>query len=60
MEFQHQPVLFRETLDALQIRPEGYYIDGTAGGGGHSEAICSAFPRGSCCLSIRIPMRLLR
>lgn len=39
MAFQHQPVLFRETLDALAIRPDGTYIDGTAGGGGHSEAI---------------------
>ena len=46
MEFQHQPVLFRETLDALQIRPEGYYIDGTAGGGGHSEAILQRLSTG--------------
>ncbi len=37
--FSHKPVLFAETIDSLNIRPDGIYIDGTAGGGGHSEAI---------------------
>ena len=39
VHFVHKPVLFQETIDSLAIRPEGTYIDGTAGGGGHSEAI---------------------
>ena len=39
IEFVHKPVLFTETIDSLAIRPDGTYIDGTAGGGGHSEAI---------------------
>lgn len=39
IEFAHKPVLFTETIDSLAIRPDGTYIDGTAGGGGHSEAI---------------------
>ncbi|NBK77948.1 16S rRNA (cytosine(1402)-N(4))-methyltransferase RsmH [bacterium D16-76] len=39
MEFNHKPVLFRETIEALHIQPNGHYIDGTMGGGGHSEAI---------------------
>ncbi len=41
MDFNHVPVLYRETLDVLNIRPDGTYIDGTVGGGGHSEGICS-------------------
>ena len=38
-EFSHIPVLFNETIDSLNIKPDGIYVDGTAGGGGHSEAI---------------------
>ncbi|MGN0520122.1 MAG: 16S rRNA (cytosine(1402)-N(4))-methyltransferase RsmH [Candidatus Fimenecus sp.] len=39
MEFTHIPVLFQETIDSLQIQPDGVYVDCTAGGGGHSKAI---------------------
>ena len=39
MEFKHIPVLFRESIDALDIKPDGLYADCTAGGGGHSNAI---------------------
>lgn len=39
MEFVHKPVLFGETIEALNIQPGKNYIDGTVGGGGHSEAI---------------------
>lgn len=41
MEFSHKPVLFAETVEALQIKPNGVYVDGTAGGGGHSAAIAA-------------------
>lgn len=46
MEFVHKPVLFEETITALAIRPEGIYIDGTLGGGGHSEAILQRLTTG--------------
>ena len=39
MAFEHKSVLFREAIDALNIRPGGVYMDLTAGGGGHSAAI---------------------
>lgn len=40
MEFQHTSVLLSETIEALQIKPDGIYLDGTLGGGGHSLEIC--------------------
>lgn len=46
MEFHHRPVLFDETIRSLDIRPDGRYIDGTAGGGGHSQAIAERLTTG--------------
>lgn len=40
MEFNHTSVLLEETIDGLQIKPDGIYVDGTLGGGGHSYQIC--------------------
>ena len=39
MTFSHKPVLLNETIDSLNINPDGIYVDGTAGGGGHSYEI---------------------
>lgn len=39
MSQYHIPVLLRQTVEALSVRPDGVYVDGTAGGGGHSAAI---------------------
>ena len=41
MEFKHISVLFGESIDALNIKPNGIYADGTLGGGGHSHGILS-------------------
>lgn len=40
MEFKHKSVLLEESVDALNIKPDGIYVDGTLGGGGHSYEIC--------------------
>jgi S-adenosyl-methyltransferase MraW len=47
MNFKHIPVLFEETIEGLNIRPNGVYIDGTMGGGGHSEAILKQLQEGT-------------
>ena len=41
MEFHHISVLLTECIDGLDIKPDGVYVDGTAGGGGHSSAIAA-------------------
>lgn len=40
MEFAHISVLLDETIESLNIKPDGIYVDGTLGGGGHSLQIC--------------------
>lgn len=40
MEFSHKSVLLDETIAGLEIKPDGIYVDGTLGGGGHSYEIC--------------------
>ena len=46
MEFSHISVLLHEAVDSLNIRPDGVYVDGTAGGGGHSAEILSRLTDG--------------
>jgi len=40
MEFRHKSVLLDETIKNLEIKPDGIYVDGTLGGGGHACEIC--------------------
>ena len=44
--FHHVSVLLDESIDALAIRPDGIYVDGTLGGGGHSREIASRLTTG--------------
>ncbi|WP_455718230.1 16S rRNA (cytosine(1402)-N(4))-methyltransferase RsmH [Anaerosporobacter sp.] len=40
MEFKHKSVLLDETINGLNIKPDGIYVDGTLGGGGHAYEVC--------------------
>lgn len=46
MEFKHLPVLLGETIEGLSVKPQGIYVDGTAGGGGHSSEILKKLESG--------------
>lgn len=46
MKFNHYSVLLTETIRELNIRPDGIYMDGTLGGGGHSLEICKRLTSG--------------
>ncbi|MBQ4154592.1 MAG: 16S rRNA (cytosine(1402)-N(4))-methyltransferase RsmH [Clostridia bacterium] len=46
MEFSHISVLLNESIEGLNIKPNGIYVDGTAGGGGHSFHIASKLSKG--------------
>ena len=45
-EVYHTPVLLKDCIDALQIKPDGVYVDVTFGGGGHSREILKNIPKG--------------
>ena len=44
--FHHVSVLLEECIDALNIKPDGIYVDGTLGGAGHSSRIAAKLPTG--------------
>ena len=46
MEYTHKPVLLRESIEALNIRPDGIYVDGTLGRAGHSREIAQRLTTG--------------
>ncbi len=40
MEFKHESVLLKETIEGLRVKPDGIYVDGTLGGAGHAVKVC--------------------
>lgn len=50
--FEHKPVLLRETIDSLNIREGGIYVDGTLGGGGHASEVCRRLGEGGRLIGI--------
>lgn len=52
MEFNHYSVLKEETIENLNIRPDGIYVDGTLGGAGHSYEICKRLGEGGRLIGI--------
>ena len=46
MEFLHKPVMLDECIGALDVKPDGIYVDGTVGGGGHSYEIAARLTEG--------------
>ena len=54
-DFRHIPVLFNETIDSLNISPDGSYVDCTAGGGGHSGEVANRLTAGKLVVIDRDP-----
>lgn len=52
MAFEHTSVLLEETIEGLEIKPEGIYVDGTLGGGGHSWEIAGRLGAGGRLIGI--------
>ena len=46
MEFKHYSVMLEETIEQLHIKPDGTYVDGTLGGGGHAFQVCKRLTNG--------------
>lgn len=52
MEFKHTSVLFNECINGLAIKPDGIYVDGTLGGGGHASGICQNLSKNGTLIGI--------
>lgn len=52
MEFSHKSVLLNETIENLNIKPDGIYVDGTLGGGGHAFEVCKRLTGGGRLIGI--------
>lgn len=52
MAFEHTSVLLKEAIEQLHIRPDGVYVDGTLGGGGHAYEVCKRLTEGGRLIGI--------
>lgn len=52
MAFEHKSVLLEETIDSLMVKPDGIYVDGTLGGGGHASEVCRRLGEGGRLIGI--------
>lgn len=52
MEFEHTSVLLKESIEGLQIKPDGVYVDGTLGGAGHASVVASRLTSGGRLIGI--------
>lgn len=52
MTFEHKSVLLEETVASLNIKPDGIYVDGTLGGGGHAYEVCTRLGEGGRLIGI--------
>ena len=52
MIFEHKSVLLEETIGSLNIKPDGIYVDGTLGGGGHASQVCRRLKDGGRLIGI--------
>lgn len=52
MIFKHKSVLLEETIDSLRVKPDGIYVDGTLGGGGHASEVCRRLGSGGRLIGI--------
>jgi len=51
-DYQHQPVLLEEVVESFDIQPDGKYLDGTFGRGGHSQAILAGLSKQGCLFAL--------
>ncbi len=59
-EFRHISVLLQESVDLLEVNPCGTYVDGTLGGGGHAELVCSKLQKDATFVGIDRDMTAIR
>lgn len=59
-EFNHISVLLEESVNFLEVKPQGIYVDGTLGGGGHASLVCSKLSKGAKFVGIDRDMTAIR